>query len=284
MRLLIISGRSGSGKSTALHVLEDVGFTCIDNLPASLLPHLLSQVNQGEAEESYAISIDARNSDSNLQDFPTVLSQIKHQGIDCELLFFDANDNELKKRFSETRRKHPLSSNTVELSEAIELETQLLQPISRLADLTIDTSSLNLHQLRDLVKSRTVGNNSPGMAILFQSFGFKHGPASDSDLIYDVRCLPNPHWIQALRSLTGQAPEVAEFLQQQPEVAEMIDDISRYLQRWLPRYAANNRSYITIGIGCTGGQHRSVYIAEQLHSHFKQEFENVQLRHREISR
>jgi len=284
MRLIIISGRSGSGKSTALNVLEDVGFTCIDNLPASLLPHLFNRVQQDEKSDSYAVSIDARNSDSDLKDFPQFFSELKQQGVDCELLFFDAQNDVLIKRFSETRRKHPLSSATIGLAEAIELEDTLLQPLSILANSSFDTSNLNLHQLRDLVKNTMLGEDAPSMAISFQSFGFKHGPAKDCDLVFDARCLPNPHWVQELRSLTGRDPAVADFLGRQSEVSDMITDIGQFLQRWLPSYAANNRSYITVGIGCTGGQHRSVYIAEQLCRRFSADYQNVQIRHREMSK
>ncbi|WP_299772637.1 RNase adapter RapZ [uncultured Pseudoteredinibacter sp.] len=284
MRLLIISGRSGSGKSTALNVLEDIGFTCIDNLPASLLPTLIRQVrSHGEKDEnSYAVSIDARNDQDDLQEFPDFVVALRQQGLDCELLYFDADEGTLLKRFSETRRKHPLTDDQTDLRAAIDQESELLAPIASIADLTIDSSHLSLHQLRDLVKKRVAGRESPGMAVLLQSFGFKHGPANDCDLVFDVRCLPNPHWNQSLRALTGQDEAVAEFLSGHEDVRDMLDDIESYLQRWLPKFADDNRSYMTIGIGCTGGQHRSVFIAEQLHQRIEATFNNVQLRHREL--
>ncbi|GAA6153505.1 RNase adapter RapZ [Pseudoteredinibacter isoporae] len=284
MRLLIISGRSGSGKSTALHVLEDVGFTCIDNLPASLLPTLIRQVRShgDKSDSAYAVSIDARNDHADLKEFPDFVLALRHQGLDCQLLYFDADEGTLLKRFSETRRKHPLSNDQTDLRAAIDQESELLSPIASIADLTIDSSHLSLHQLRDMVKQRVAGREAPGMAVLFQSFGFKHGPATDCDLVFDVRCLPNPHWNNSLRPLTGQDPAVEEFLSSHQDVHDMLDDLESYLQRWLPRFADDNRSYMTIGIGCTGGQHRSVYITEQLYQRFEPRFDNVQLRHREL--
>lgn len=284
MRLLIISGRSGSGKSTALHVLEDVGFTCIDNLPASLLPTLIRQVRShgDKSDSAYAVSIDARNDHADLQEFPDFVLALRQQGLDCQLLYFDADEGTLLKRFSETRRKHPLSNDQTDLRAAIDQESELLSPIASIADLTIDSSHLSLHQLRDMVKQRVAGREAPGMAVLFQSFGFKHGPATDCDLVFDVRCLPNPHWNNSLRPLTGQDEAVAEFLSSHQDVRDMLDDLESYLQRWLPKFAEDNRSYMTIGIGCTGGQHRSVYITEQLFQRFESRFGNVQLRHREL--
>ncbi|GAB3094152.1 RNase adapter RapZ [Aestuariicella hydrocarbonica] len=282
MRLVVISGRSGSGKSTALHVLEDVGFTCIDNLPASLLPALVQQLTQHPQNQSFAVSIDARNTWQDLQKFPELLSQAKIPGLICEILFLDARSPILIQRFSETRRKHPLSSAATDLKEAIALERTYLEPIANAADLAIDTSSLTLHQLRDLIKQRVVGNAGPGMALLFQSFGFKRGIPVDVDLVFDVRCLPNPYWKPNLRSLSGQEQPVIEFLEEQQDVQDMYADISHYLRRWLPRFSDSNRSYFTVAIGCTGGHHRSVYLCERLFHSFKSEFPNTQLRHREL--
>ncbi|MAZ89670.1 MAG: RNase adapter RapZ [Cellvibrionaceae bacterium] len=284
MRLVVISGRSGSGKSTALHVLEDVGFTCIDNLPATLLPALVQQLDQHPQSQSFAVSIDARNTWQELQQFPELLSKAKIPGLRCEILFLDARSPILIQRFSETRRKHPLSGETTDLKEAIALERQYLEPIANSADLTIDTSSLTLHQLRDLVKQRIVGNESLGMALQFQSFGFKRGIPVDVDLVFDVRCLPNPYWKPHLRSHSGQDQPVIEFLEGQEDVNEMYDDISQYLRRWLPKFSANNRSYFTVAIGCTGGQHRSVYLSERLYKAFKGDYQNTQVRHRELEK
>jgi len=287
MRLVIVSGRSGSGKSTALNVLEDAGFTCIDNLPASLLPTLIKQVrsqaNLNDENPAYAVSIDARNDHADLKEFPDFLIALRQQGLNCELLYFDADDSTLLKRFSETRRKHPLSSDSTNLVSAINLESELLSPIANIADLTIDSSHLSIHQLRDLVKKRVAGNDAPGMAVLLQSFGFKHGPASDCDLVFDVRCLPNPHWKQELRKLSGKDPAVVEFLATNADVIAMESDILTFLKSWLPKFASDNRSYMTIGIGCTGGQHRSVFMAEALHKALIESIDNVQVRHRELN-
>lgn len=286
MRLVIISGRSGSGKSTALHVLEDVGFNCIDNLPASLLPALVQQIKQKQypSEQHFAISIDARNAWQNLEQFPQLIEQARQAGLECDIIFLDARSPVLIQRFSETRRKHPLSDQSTDLREAIFRERELLDPIIRLADLVIETSNLNLHQLRDMVKKRVVAHDTPGMALLFLSFGFKHGVPADADLVFDVRCLPNPYWKPHLRSHTGCDQPVIDFLEQQPQVEEMFEDIENYLTRWLPRFEANNRSYMTIAIGCTGGQHRSVYMSDRLQRHFSNSHSNVQVRHREFNR
>ncbi|TQV80171.1 RNase adapter RapZ [Exilibacterium tricleocarpae] len=285
MRLVVISGRSGSGKSTALHVLEDVGFNCVDNLPASLLPALIEEVNQRERAEDlrFAVSIDARNTWSDLQKFPQLIADTRQPGLTVEVLFLDARSPTLIQRFSETRRKHPLSDESTDLREAIATERRLLEPIVDVADLVIDTSNLTLHQLRDLVKTRIVGTDPNGMAVLFESFGFKRGVPVDADLVFDVRCLPNPYWKPQLRSLTGCDSEVIAFLEEHPLVADMQADISAYLNRWLPHFEANNRSYITIAIGCTGGQHRSVYLVEQLGKLFSEQQGNVLVRHRELN-
>jgi RNase adapter protein RapZ len=282
-RLLIISGRSGSGKSAVLHVLEDIGFSCIDNLPFALLPRLVDHINSIKDNKQFAISIDARNSSADLRQFPTIIRSPIMDGIDCQVLFIDASDTVLLQRFSETRRKHPLSNDNIDLNEAIRLERRLLGPITNVADLVLDTSKLGLYDLRNLIKQRIMSGQVPGIAILFQSFGFKHGIAQDADLVFDVRCLPNPHWKTELRALSGKDKPVMEFLNAQPEVKRMIDDIGQFLTHWFPQYEASNRSYITVAIGCTGGQHRSVYICEQLYKHFKLSFTNVQVRHRELA-
>jgi RNase adapter protein RapZ len=283
MRLIIISGRSGSGKSTALHVLEDVGFNCVDNLPASLLPALVQQLQQ-HPEERFAVSIDARNTWKELEQFPQLLKSASVPGLECEVLFLDARGPKLIQRFSETRRKHPLSDDNTDLKSAIDQERNLLEPIADSADLIIDTTDLTLHQLRDLVKQRILGNDAPGMAIQFQSFGFKHGIPVDVDLVFDVRCLPNPYWKPHLRPFSGQDQPVIDFLSSQEDVNAMFTDIHDYLNRWIPRFEANNRSYLTIAIGCTGGQHRSVYLSERLHAAFDDRYDNVQVRHRELSK
>lgn len=283
MRLVVVSGRSGSGKSTALHLLEDNGYYCIDNLPAGLLPELAKQVNNtGLNLPKVAISIDARNLPSDLERFPELLQQVREAGIQCDILFLAATDEVLIKRFSETRRKHPLTNGTHSLGEALAAELRLLEPIIDLAGLKIDTSHLNLYQLRDLLKQRLLGSQSHGTSVMIQSFGFKRGVPVDSDLVFDVRCLPNPYWKAELRPYSGRDPQICDYLQAQPEVQEMYDDIHQFLSKWLPRYAAGERSYMTISIGCTGGHHRSVYLTERLVKELSSSIPNLLIRHRDL--
>jgi UPF0042 nucleotide-binding protein len=284
MRLIIVSGRSGSGKSTALDVLEDNGFYCIDNLPAGLLPELAERalIHTELAQPLVAVSIDARNLPSHLQRFPELLQEVRGRHIQCDLLFLDADPETLLKRFSETRRRHPLTSATRSLAEAIDDESQLLGPIADLADLKIDTTHLNLYQLRDTIKLRLLNKPEPGTAFLVESFGFKRGMPVDADLVFDVRCLPNPYWKPELREHSGLETPVIDYLALQPDVEEMYQDISSYLHKWLPRFAASNRAYVTVAIGCTGGQHRSVYLAERLGAALKEQLKNVQVRHRDL--
>lgn len=285
MKLVVISGRSGSGKSTALQALEDIGFYCIDNLPALLLPDLVQQMSSDPSHpDKIAVSIDARNLLSNLEKFPQILKQLRQERwAEYEVIFLDSAEATLIKRYSSTRRKHPLSDTHKNLQQSIQSESELLEPIASLADIRIDTTRLSLYDLRDTVKLRVAKRKEQTLSVQFESFGFKHGVPLDVDFVYDVRVLPNPHWIPELRKFTGQEAPVQEFLSNSPEVGEMIKDIETYLERWLPRFAQNNRSYITIGIGCTGGQHRSVYISERLASHFSQLMDNVHVRHRELS-
>lgn len=284
-QLAIISGRSGSGKSTALHVLEDAGYYCIDNLPAALLPALVEQTQASpSADYSHiAVCIDARNSVSDLKRFENLLEGFP-DNIKTEVIYLDASSEELLKRFSETRRKHPLSNRYTALQEALEAEKELLSPIANGATLTIETSQMNIYELRDIVRQRVVGDEAGGMAILFESFGFKRGIPTDADIVYDIRCLPNPYWDKSLREQSGLDEGVIDFLSGDPNVTDMFNDICNYLQRWLPEFQENNRSYMTVGIGCTGGQHRSVYMSERLMRYFASRFNNVQVRHRELKR
>lgn len=285
MRLVIISGHSGSGKTSALNILEDVGFTCIDNLPASLLQNLITQLNSNDNHEelNIAVGIDARNLVGDLSKIPEILKIIEADGVSVSVLFLYARRTDLLRRYSETRRRHPLSTETIGLKEAIDLEKSLLSPISDIADRSIDTSRLTLHQLRDLVKNTIVPNNPEHMSILFESFGFKRGVPSDSDFVFDVRCLPNPYWKQQLKNQTGNDEGVIEFLESQVEVASMLADIIGFLTRWIPKFQQNNRSYLTVSIGCTGGQHRSVYLANRLHEHFAADHPLIQVSHKELS-
>lgn len=291
MRLVIISGRSGSGKSAALNVLEDQGFYCIDNLPLGLLPALTEQAEQQKYKadadsevslQKLAVSIDARNVSQNMSEFPKILRSIEKGRFTPEVLFLDASKETLMQRFSSTRRKHPLTNHDTSLAEAIEYESELLHPISDLADLNLDTTRLSVHDLASLIKQRIVHKESKEMALLFQSFGFKHGIPIDADLVFDVRNLPNPYWDPSLRQFTGKDPQIIEFLQQEDLVHEMQTDIENYLIKWLPSFEQASRSYMTVAIGCTGGHHRSVFISEALTKLFKSKFENVQVRHREL--
>ena len=283
MKLTIISGRSGSGKSTVLHVLEDRGYYCIDNLPASLLSSLASRISSDATGiPNVAVSIDARNISADLDIFPSIINELKNKSLPTEIVFLDANSQTLLKRFSESRRKHPLSSEAIGLKEAIDKESELLEAISIMASLSIDTINMSLHQLRDTVKNHLLDDQQTTLALLFQSFGFKNGLPVDADIVYDVRCLPNPYWDNSLRSLTGLDDAVVGFLDSQEEVQEMCSDIENFLQKWIPSFESNNRSYITVALGCTGGQHRSVYMCEKLGEIFSTQGSNVQVRHREL--
>jgi UPF0042 nucleotide-binding protein len=283
MKLIIITGLSGSGKSVALNTLEDLGYNAMDNLPVFLLQELARRLLDDPIPtmQRTAVGIDARNASADLQELPALVKGLRNNGMDCQILFLDARDETLIKRFSETRRKHPLADRDHSLEEAMRLERQLLEPVLSSADLHIDTTHTNIHQLRDQVRARVEqsGNN---MSILLMSFGFKHGVPPDVDFVFDVRCLPNPHWQPDLRPLTGRDQPVARFLESSPGVADMLTDLSGFLDRWIPAFEADARSYLTIGIGCTGGQHRSVYITEQLGKRLAKLEKAVLVRHREL--
>lgn len=282
MKLVIVSGLSGSGKSIALQVLEDLEYYCIDNLPINMLEALTAEIISAK-HEYVAIGIDARNVATEFDRFPQQLQQLPKNKIDCEIFFLEASDAALIKRFSETRRKHPLSNQETPLNEAIVHERFLLEPISSKADLRIDTSSTNVHQLRDLIKARVKQADNQSISIMFESFGFKHGMPVNADFVFDVRCLANPHWVPELRSLTGADSAVIDYLNGHDEVKEMFNDIMGFIDKWIPKFEADNRSYITIAIGCTGGQHRSVYLVNKLAKMAKTKHNNVLSRHREIS-
>lgn len=285
MKLLIISGRSGSGKSTALNMLEDHGYYCIDNLPASLLPAFVKRISSETLElPQVAVSIDARNIPDDLRKVPQIIEDLRHSALDTDIIFLDASSPTLIKRFSESRRKHPLTTETVGLREAITRERELLEPIAALAALSIDTSTMSIHQLRDVIRTRVLGKRDSSLALLFESFGFKSGVPVDADLVFDARSLPNPYWDLALRPLTGLDSAVVDFLSAQPDVVALQADITEFLTKWLPRFEASNRSYMTVAIGCTGGQHRSVYLCEQLKKAFAGRITNVQVLHRELAK
>ncbi len=285
MKLVIVSGLSGSGKSVALHTLEDLDYYCIDNLPLGLLEPFAQQLldNPRTSHDNVAVGIDARSLSDELQHFPRILKQLRDRGIHTEILYLQADDGTLLKRFSETRRKHPLGKGNVPLADAIRQERTLLQPISTDASLHIDTTHTNVHQLRDLVQERVGAKTAGTLSLLFKSFGFKHGVPEDADFVFDVRCLPNPHWEPRLRPQTGLDADVAEYLSAQPLVDEMFDELQQFLTTWIPRFESENRSYLTVALGCTGGQHRSVYLAQRLGEHFKARYPSVLVRHRELS-
>lgn len=283
MKLVVISGVSGSGKSNALHVMEDLDYYCIDNLPVGLLPAFAEQAAaSNETITHAAIGIDARNLPNELHRFSYILGQLKNKGVVVEIIFLDAEDNILLKRFSETRRKHPLTEDEIPLIEAIQKERELLEPIASRADLYIDTSRTNIYQLRDLIKERVTGSTSQDLSLLFESFGFKYGAPTDADFVFDARCLPNPHWESELRPYTGLDQPVIDYLKQHAIVDEMFEDIKNFILTWMPRFEAENRSYLTVAIGCTGGQHRSVYLAHQLAQTLKQIHPNTHIRHRDM--
>ncbi len=281
MRLVILSGLSGSGKSVAINMLEDLGYYCIDNIPARLL-RTVAQSTALSGDRAYsrmAIGVDARNRPEDIHSLPEIVEEIRRLGALCDVVFLSAEQETLFKRFSETRRRHPLSGAERSLRDAMESEREMLAPISEHADLTIDTTHLTIHQLRSLIKERVHGREEHSVSLLFESFGYRHGIPDDADLVFDARCLPNPHWEPALRAQTGRDPDVIDYLESHQLVMQMQNDIIRYLERWIPHFEANNRSYITVAIGCTGGQHRSVFLAESLATHFKASYQNVLVRH-----
>ncbi len=280
MRIIIVTGRSGSGKSITLHLLEDLGYYCIDNLPASLLQALTDHVQK--TSQNIAIGIDARNPITDLEGLQHWIESFKKAGFSCEILYLDASDDVLIKRFNETRRRHPLSSENRSLQEAIAYEKKLLDPLAHLADLVIDTSLHSQHQLRDIISHR-IAPKGMHLSLLIQSFGFKFGVPVDSDFVFDVRLLPNPYWHSELRPYSGLDEPIQTFLSTKPETEPLLLDIEQFLSHWLPKFENNNRSYMTISIGCTGGQHRSVYIAKMLYERLKQKHGTVLLRHREMS-
>lgn len=284
MKLLIVSGLSGSGKSIALDTLEDCGFYCIDNLPVTLLEDFIGHVMLVDKNiyGKTAIGIDARNQTESLMNFSQSLKFIRSKEIDCEVIYMQAEEATLLKRYSETRRRHPLSNLNLPLNEAIKIEKDMLRSLAKYADCVIDTSHTHYHQLRELIKVQVGERNEHHLSVQFQSFGYKHGIPLDADFVFDVRSLPNPYWIPELRGLTGKNQPVIDFLHGERRVKEMFDDLCQFLERWIPRFEEDDRSYLTIAIGCTGGQHRSVYLVDSLAKKFQMQALNIIVRHREL--
>jgi UPF0042 nucleotide-binding protein len=276
MQLIIVTGMSGSGKSVVLRLLEDIGFYCVDNLPATLIPQLIDKLNPSQTR--IAISIDSRS--EGLETLPNHLDDMRQRSIALQMIFLESNQETLVKRFSETRRRHPLSKGNMNLAESIQNERNLLAPLASLGH-HIDTSDLSPNTLRQWVRD-LVTHDHHGMTLLFTSFGFKHGVPLDADFVFDVRCLPNPHWDAKLRPLSGKDLAVQEFLSKETLVAQMYQDIQQFVNRWLPHFVKENRHYLTVAVGCTGGQHRSVYLVEKLAAQFQSDQQQVLIRHREL--
>ncbi len=281
MKLFIVSGRSGAGKTIALRVLEDLGYYCVDNLPVFFLPELINMSR--EKHNALAVSIDIRNLPESPETFLSFITNIKSDPVNqVNSIFLDADDATLIKRYEETRRIHPLGKNKLSLEDAIKAEHTILDQVAALADVRIDTSSLSIHQLAEEITALVLGKKDKDISIIFESFGFKHGIAKDADFVFDARFLPNPHWDPNLRPYTGLDEPVVNFFLKYPEVQLYIQQIDAMLMHWLPFLERNNRSYLTVAIGCTGGQHRSVYIAEALAKNFKSRGKNVQVRHKNL--
>ncbi len=282
--LLLVSGMSGSGKSVALHTFEDLGFYCVDNLPAELLAAFVRSVTRDDGTpQRLAVAIDVRNRHSDLANVPEWLSEVGAMGLDPRLVFFDTRDDALLKRYADTRRRHPLSHLGLALADAIALERQVLKPLRALADVIIDTSDLNVHQLRRQVTAELGLNRDESLSLLFESFAYRRGVPPDADFVFDARVLPNPHWDARLRPLSGRDAEVRDYLEAQAEVGEYVAQVSGFLDTWLPRMRSDTRSYVTIAFGCTGGRHRSVYLTERLAAHARElGWPDVATYHREL--
>jgi UPF0042 nucleotide-binding protein len=283
-RLIIVSGLSGSGKSVALHVLEDLGYYCIDNMPAALLMSVINEVTSDSEQSTrlLAVGVDARNRHRDLEALPRLIEELGEQGIETDLLFLQSSDDVLLKRFSESRRPHPLAEHGMELRAAISSEREILSVILNSADLIIDTSRTSVYELADVIGERVDRRKAKTVSVLIESFGFKSGIPADADFVFDMRCLPNPYWTVELRGLTGLNDEVREFLDAQQAFESMYEDVVAFLKRWIPEYSSTHRSYMTVAIGCTGGQHRSVYMAEKLAAAIREIHDPVLTRHNEL--
>jgi UPF0042 nucleotide-binding protein len=279
--LVVISGLSGSGKSIALRALEDLGYYCVDNLPAGLLSAFAGHFRDRPATTRAAVSIDSRSREP-LDALPARLDELRAGGLECRVIFLSAQESVLIKRYSETRRKHPLTDAGTVLAEGIRREQELLAPLCDAAALHLDTTHMAAQELRSRIRAFADAQAVPSLSLLFESFGYKHGTPGDADIVFDVRCLPNPYWRIELRHLSGRDPAVIRYLEEQPSVADMVTRIRAFLEHWLPAFRAEARTYITVAVGCTGGQHRSVYIAERLAREFSGAADHVQIRHREL--
>jgi len=280
--LVLVTGLSGGGKSTALRALEDLGCYCVDNLPAALLKEFALQIQIDPTRYSrVALGVDARSPGCDLDEIPLWLDKLAKAGLNCQLLFLTADSKAIIKRFSETRRRHPLTSDQHSLPQAIEREKELLDGLRQQADWVIDTSDTNIHQLRRQVWKCT-GNENDTMTIVLESFAFKRGVPQDVDFIFDARILPNPHWVEHLREHSGLDQPVREWLEQDQSVDGMLNDILNFLKTWLPEFQHSQRSYVTVGIGCTGGRHRSVYLVDRLDAGLGEDFGRILIHHREL--
>jgi UPF0042 nucleotide-binding protein len=282
-RLVVVSGLSGSGKTVALRTLEDLDYYCVDNLPVELMPAFVEAVTEGQPGRypRLAVGVDVRNRPEDLSRLPDILSRLAVRGIAYELVFLDTRDDVLFKRFSDTRRRHPLTGDELSLADAIALERRLLRPLIAIADRVIDSSDLNIHQLRRLIITE-FGTSGAELSLLFESFAYKKGVPPDADFVFDARCLPNPHWVPELRPLSGRDPAIRDYFSRHPEVEAYFRDVVGLLKNWIPRFEAEQRNYVTIGIGCTGGRHRSVYLADRLAEVFRDSREQVLTFHREL--
>jgi UPF0042 nucleotide-binding protein len=283
IRLIVLTGLSGGGKTVALRALEDLEFYCVDNLPSALLPQLVNAVikDGSISHRRIAVGVDVRNRGTDFANMPTVLSELAAAGVQVQLVFLDCRDDVLIKRYSESRRRHPLAARGGSLADAIAEERRLLRPLMAIAEKVIDSSELNVHQLRRLIATG-YAQATEGLTLMFQSFAFRRGLPLDADFVFDARCLPNPHWTPHLRPLSGKDAPVRDFLDGEPLVGEYFADTARWLDAWLPRFDQDDRSYMTIAIGCTGGRHRSVYLVEKLAAHFRDHRDGVLTFHREL--
>lgn len=284
MRLIILSGLSGSGKSVALRMLEDLGYYCVDNLPAGLLEDFAraTLLDGDPAYARMAVGIDARNRPEDIAAVPQAVARLRNKKVDCEIVFLQTEDSVLIKRYNESHRPHPLAGEDRSLPEAIRAERELLGPLADHADLILDTSRTSVHQLRELVRARIQREARAQLSLLFQSFGYRNGLPGDSDFVFDARGLPNPYWEPELRPLSGKDAAVAAFLQTSPQVQAFLHDLIAFLESWIPRFEDSNRQYLTVSIGCTGGYHRSVYLVEKLAAHFRTAGREVLVRHNEL--